>query len=96
MNNFNIGSLQDALEEVSRRAVVDPAFRALALRDGRAAIAAVSSKPFPDGLVINFVDNSGAVKTIPLPDPSASIVEELTEGDLEVVSGGTSPPITGG
>ena len=100
MKDWKNEELQDALEEVFRRAVVDPAFRALALQDGRGAIAAVSLKPLPDGVVVNFVDNSGPVKTIPLPDLIDGIVEELTEDDLEEVAGGggppTNPPIVGG
>jgi hypothetical protein len=88
-----------AVEEVLRRSALDGAFRSLALSDGRAAIAKVTGRQPPVEFVITFVDNSGAKKTIPLPDLTPKVVEELTEEELEDVaggSGGNQPPITGG
>lgn len=73
--------------EVTRRATVDPDFRALALKDGIAALKAVSTRPLPKDVRVNFVDNAGPVKTIPLP-AAVPEIQELSEVDLELVSGG--------
>ena len=78
--------LQFALTEVARRSAVDLDFRALALRDAKAAIAKVSQAPLPADVEIKFIDNSGSVKTIVLPDPVAA--GDLSELELENVAGG--------
>ena len=70
-----------------RRSTVDPEFRALALRDSAAAIAKVSPAGPPVDQKITFVDNSGPVLTIALPDPAPS--DQLSEMELESVAGGT-------
>ena len=100
MNQWNSKELQDAIEEVLRRSVLDSAFRSLALSDGRAALSRVTGRELEADLLIKFVDNSGSIKTIPLPEASVTVVEELTEEELEDVAGGggggSNPPITGG
>jgi len=78
--------LQHLVDEVSRRSKTDPDFRALALRDSSAAIAKIGSERLPENVKIKFVDNSGPVVTIPLPDPVPS--EQLSEMELENVAGG--------
>jgi hypothetical protein len=83
-----INEVNSAVREVIKRAVVDPDFRQLAVRDGRAALAKVSSTKLPGDVEIQFVDNyNKPIKTIPLPDPVAS-ADELTEEELEGVAGG--------
>ena len=80
--------LNAAIREVLKRAVADPNFRQLAVRDGKAAIAKVNSKPLPPGLTIQFVDNHGkSSKTVVIPDP-VDHPEQLTEEELEAVAGG--------
>jgi hypothetical protein len=101
MDKWQKEQLEAALSEVTRRAAIDADFRALALKDGAAAIARVNPKLSATELVFKFVDNSGPTKTIPLPDPVEGIEEnELSEHDLEHVSGGTDAPppttVTGG
>jgi len=101
MEKWKKEELEGALSEVTRRAAVDADFRALALKDGAAAIARVNPKLSVNDLVFRFVDNSGPIKTIPLPDLVEGIEEnELSEHDLEHVSGGTDAPppttVTGG
>ena len=84
----NDNEINSAVREVIKRAVVDPDFRQLAVRDGRAALAKVSSTKLPGDVEIQFVDNyNKPIKTIPLPDPVAS-ADELTEEELEGVAGG--------
>ena len=85
--NPELTEIQQALREVARRSAVDPDFRKLAVKDASAAIAKVHNKPLPPDYTFRFVDNSGTVKTIPLPDPVTGI-EELSEAELEQVAGG--------
>jgi hypothetical protein len=101
MNNWTNEELQEALAAVARRTAIDPAFRALALQDGATAISRVTQKPLPNNITFRFVDNSGTLKTIPLPDPIPQPTDELEEDALEKVSGGTdgpppAPPVSGG
>ena len=77
--------LQPLLVEVARRAAIDPQFRDLALKDAKAAIQRVTNKPISNCPDIVFVDNSGAVKTIPLPDPINP--DELSQIELESAAG---------
>lgn len=80
--------VQTAVREVIKRSLADPAFRALALSNSHAAIAAVSSKALPPGEEYSFVENHGRqLKTVVLPDP-ASEPDRLGEMDLEKVAGG--------
>lgn len=101
MKNWTNEELQEILSAVANRAAIDPAFRALALKDSATAIARVTQKRLPDDITFRFVDNSGPVKTIPLPDMLPEATGELDEDAIEKVSGGTDgvpppPPIAGG
>ena len=95
MNDWTNEELQRTFSEVARRAAVNPEFRALALRDSAAAIARINPRPLPKGMTVRFVDNSGSLKTIPLPDLVSGISEELSEVELENIAGGDSS-VTGG
>lgn len=88
MAYMNEQELSTATREVLKRAVIDPNFRQLALRDNKAAFAKVSDKSVPSGFSIQFIDNYGkSTKTIVIPDP-VSHPEQLTEEELEQVAGG--------
>jgi hypothetical protein len=81
---------------VLHKSSVDPAFRALALKDGSKAVEQVLGFPLPDGLKIRFVENDGAWMTLGLPP--ARTADELSDRDLEAVAGGrndTQVPYTG-
>jgi len=73
--------------EMKKRALKDPEFRALALKNPQAAVAKINSKPLPKGFKIKVVENDGANVVIVLPDPVGR-VQELSEFDLEGVAGG--------
>ena len=83
--------LWNYIREVLRRSRVDAAFRALALENAGRAIAEVAGGRLLVGAQIQFVDNSGPVKTIPLPEFSGSS-DELSEAELEQIAGGGSTP----
>jgi hypothetical protein len=100
MKDWTNDELQQMIAKIFQRAAVDPEFRALALRDSAAAISQVSSKSLPTNISYRFVDNSGPVKTVPLPDPARD-ADELSDAELENVAGGDNtppppPPISGG
>jgi hypothetical protein len=82
-------NLNDLITEVQRRSAVDLAFRNLALNDANAALAVVAQQPITDDLNIQFVDNSGTVKIVPLPDLAEGIVEAqgLEEAQLSDIKG---------
>ena len=83
-----INEINAAVREVIKRAVVDPEFRQLALRDSKAALAKVSPTKLPGGVEFVFVDNyNKPIKTLALPDPVEN-GDELTEEELEAVAGG--------
>lgn len=101
MENWNNEELQRVLDEVARKSAIDSEFRALALRDASSALSTITPKSLPNGVTLIFVDNSGSTKTIPLPDPVITDCDELTDDELENVSGGGDPtppppPLTGG
>jgi hypothetical protein len=87
MQEWTQEEADQTVEEVKKRSLTDPEFRALAVNDAKAAIAKVNPKPIPSSLTVRFVDNSGRSKTIVLPDPVAR-VEELSDAELEEVAGG--------
>jgi hypothetical protein len=79
--------LTDVIDELCRRTAVDPDFRQLALTRPKAAMAKVTTKPLPAGITYKFVDNSGSIRTIPLPEPMPE-TDELSDIDLEKIAGG--------
>ena len=87
MAHWTDAEWNELFAEVTRRATVDPDFRALALKDANAALKSVATRPVPGDISVRFVDNSGTTKTIPLP-PAMPEIEELSELDLEAVAGG--------
>lgn len=87
MKILNDIEIHAAISEVLRRAGTDEEFRSRAVKDGMAAIQTVSSKSLPPGIRVQFVDNSGPVKTIPLPD-LVSASDTLTDMELNQVAGG--------
>lgn len=87
MQRLTDAEWNELFAEATRRATVDPEYRDLALKDGAAAIKAVSTRPIPSDVRVNFVDNAGSVKTVVLPAFLPEI-EELSEADLEQVAGG--------
>lgn len=74
-------------QEVIKRAVTDPEFRALAISNPTAAISQVTDLSLPPGFKVQFVDNAGSNRTVVLPDPIPA-VEELSEAELARIAGG--------
>jgi hypothetical protein len=86
MNEWTQQEIEQTLEEIKRRSMTDVEFRDVALTDAKAAIAKVNPKPVPAGFNVHFADNSGATKTVVLPDLITS--DELSDAELEEVAGG--------
>src|SRR5438270_10942074 len=84
--------MQSAIREVIKRSVVDPEFRALAVKNGNQAITKTSGKSVPAGTNITFISNQrSAGKSFVLPDP-VSNADTLSEEALEQVAGGPCEP----
>jgi len=87
MSQWTTAEADHILEQVIKRSMEDPEYRALALKDANAAIAQLTPKPLPQGFTVRFVDNAGASRTFVLPDAAPSNAE-LSDAELEQVAGG--------
>lgn len=88
MEYLKEAELNAAIREVMKRVVVDADFRALALKDGNAAIEAVAGKTLEAGKTLTFISNEGSSsKAVVLPDP-VSDASLLSEEELEQIAGG--------
>jgi len=87
MHEWTEKAQQEAQEKIFRMAANDADFRALALRDGRAAVEKATGQKLPEGFTIRFVDPAGAHLTAVLPR-AAYEEEELGEFELMAVAGG--------
>lgn len=87
MQAWSEEEIHRTLEKIRKLSVTDLDFRDLALSNPTAAIATVTSIPLPEGYQVQFVDNSGPLKSFVLPDP-VNDVEELTDVELEAIAGG--------
>ena len=96
--NLTNTELESAIREVIKRSVVDPDFRALAVKNGNLAISKASGKSVPSGTSISFISNYGSSgKSFVLPDPVANpellkdeVLEQVAGGSCDVSSCGTS------
>jgi hypothetical protein len=87
MSQWTNAEADQVLEQVIKRSMEDPEFRALALSDAYGAIAKITPKSLPSGFTVRFIDNGGASRTFVLPDP-APVDAEVTDAELEQVAGG--------
>ena len=85
----DVATLEDVIAEVQRRSAVDIAFRKLALTDAPAALALIGEGSIPPEINIQFVDNSGAVKIIPLPEvvPGSEDTDDVLGSSLNGIEG---------
>lgn len=94
MSTIEVGGkeFKDVVFEVMKRSSADPEFRALALRDGNAAIKKVNPNlALSQGAVIKFHEKSAGnqppiIMNFPLPQATN---EELSAEELEQVAGGS-------
>lgn len=78
----------EILDDVLRRAAVEPAFRQRLLDDPTAAIGEVSAAAIPSGVRVRFIERPANLDALyVLPDPITSS-PELTATELEAVAGG--------
>jgi hypothetical protein len=77
------------LRSVVERSLTDQAFRELAVRDARAAIAQIIPTPIPPDFRIQCIDNAGFDLTVVLPDAPQSNAGELRDEEVAGVAGGT-------
>jgi hypothetical protein len=96
MARWSHDEVNRTIDEVKRRSLVNPDFRVLALTQPLAAIAKINPKPFPEGLSVEFIDDSDTTHTpvssgrdliIVLPKPVAK-ADELSDAELEQAAGG--------
>jgi hypothetical protein len=94
MSTIEVGGkeFKSAVFEVLKRSAADPNFRALALRDGNAALKKVNpGLAISDGAIIKFHEKSAGEQppiTMNFPLPQAA-GEELSAEELEAVAGGS-------
>lgn len=86
---WNKDELEKALHAVKKKAMIDAAFRKLALSDAAAAVKEVAGKELPKEVCMKFIENDRAQMTIVLPD---MLEGEISEEDLNKVAGGTFTP----
>jgi hypothetical protein len=96
MSHWNDERFERVLEEVVKRAVLDPEFRRLALADGGQAMQKFDPTPLPQNLDLAFREGdgttnvgfeiSGSSRTVTLPAPLWAS-GELTDMELEEVAG---------
>lgn len=82
--NWTKEQIDATLRTLVERSMTDAAFRALALKDAKAAIRAVAGVDVESN--VRFVDNAGADLTVVLPDPMES--GQVSEQELAGVAGG--------
>ncbi|MGZ7072108.1 MAG: hypothetical protein ACXVKL_06655 [Candidatus Angelobacter sp.] len=93
MSHWNDERFERVLEEVVKRAVLDPDFRRLALADSGQAIQKFDPTPLPQDLNLAFLEGDsvgfeicGSNRTVTLPAPLWAS-GELTDMELEEVAG---------
>lgn len=74
-------------EQVLERALKDEGFRQEVLTNPRAVLAREYNVHIPDSVSIRVVEDTANTLTIALP-PKQESVQELTDAELEAVSGG--------
>lgn len=91
MSRFTYDQLDEEgrriVDAVHERARTDPEFRELAIRDARRAVFELTGTKLPDSFSLRFFDADAYDFASILPD--APVSDELSEDDLDMVSGGT-------
>ena len=81
--------LNEGIHKVVERAMTDPAFRALCLKDPGAAFAVGAGIPLPEGFKLRFHEDAGMELALGLP-PVISGADPLSDSELEEVTGAGS------
>jgi hypothetical protein len=98
MGQWSQAEASRTIDEIKRRSLTDPGFRALALLDAVEAIARVNPKPLPAGVCLRFVaskteaeavERPAGLIVVELPSPVAHI-EEMSDAELDQAVGGVT------
>jgi hypothetical protein len=92
-NAANESVAQETLKRMLARSASDIDFRRKLIADPRAAVAEFAGRDvstIPESFNVKFVENAPGTQTIVLPN-AVDTNAELSESELETVSGGTSP-----
>ena len=90
MNRFENQPFEAATVALAERALADPAFHDLCHREPARAFREGSGITLPAGLTLRFVDFAPGEFIVPLPPfLDGSLSDQLSEMELEGVSGGT-------
>jgi hypothetical protein len=100
MANQQLEEFAEAFEKVKSRALVDPLFKILALKNPKEALRKVHDEPIPEDWTLVFIESGTTTHYPPethvvMLGASANASEELSDDDLEDVAGGGDSTGTG-
>lgn len=87
MSTWTPESVETTFERLKERARNDPQFKALALKDAKAAIQQINPTPLPGGIEFSFLEDTSSDLSVSFSN-SAMADGELSDAELDAVAGG--------